>query len=519
MSSVDDVKMKDLTLDKKEDSNIANTKKIVASKVVTPYEQLKENLALLKRCVNRKDPRIVRRVLRRTTSLRMNLKPIDLQRALQKYMPKTATNKNELLSALDQLVAAEPKDTSGMDVEEEAKADRPDGSDDEATVISLSALPEVEVYLHLLVVAATLKRSPTFIELGARLSALLVDRLLEMEPRHTIDLLGARAYQHFSTAHEALGKLDEIRQVLLTAHRTACLRHDDMGQATLINLLLRNYLNYNLYDQALLLVENSSDFPATVSNNQFVRHLYYRGLIDAVQLEYTEAHQKLVQALRKAPQATATGFRLTVQRLAIVVQLLMAEVPERSVFNQDGMRKALIPYLKLTQTVRQGEISAFTQILNEYNDSFAQDGTLSLVLRLRHSVIKTGLRNISLSYSKISFADVAEKLKMDGATDAEHVCAKAIMDGVIDATLDHDGGFLRSNETGNAYGTSQPQQAFNSRIEFCLEVRNDAVKGMQYPPNAHKKLLKEVNEEAKKNEDELAAEIEEGKMDEDDDED
>ena len=457
----------------------------------------------------------MRRVLRRTTTLRVNLKVVDLQRAVQTYMPKTAMNKNELLSSLDQLIAAEPAGSTAMEVEGEAKTDKTEDVD-AANIKALSELPEIEVYLHLLVVAATLRRSPTFNELAARLSSLLVDRLLEMEPRHTIDCLGARAYQYFSTAHETLGKLDEIRQILLIAHRTACLRHDDMGQATLVNLLLRNYLNYNLYDQALLLVENSNEFPATVSNNQFVRHLYYRGLIDAIQLEYTEAHQKLVQALRKAPQATAIGFRLTVQRLAIVVQLLMAEVPERSVFNQKGMRKALVPYLRLTQSVRQGEISAYANVLSEYSDAFAQDGTLSLVLRLRHSVIKTGLRNISLSYSKISFDDVAKKLKMDSATDAEHVCAKAIMDGVIDATLDHDGKFLRSNETGNAYGSSQPQQAFNSRIEFCLEVRNDAVKGMQYPPNAHKERLKKMNEEAKKNEDELAAEIEEGKMDEDD---
>ena len=172
---------------------------------------------------------------------------------------------------------------------------------------ALSELPEVEVYLHLLVVAATLRRSPTFNELAARLSSLLVDRLLEMEPRHTMDCLGARAYQYFSTAHEALGRLDEIRQILLTAHRTACLRHDDMGQATLVNLLLRNYLHYNLYDQALLLVENSNDFPATVSNNRFVRHLYYRGLIDAIQLEYTEAHQ-IIQALRKHHKQLRLAF-------------------------------------------------------------------------------------------------------------------------------------------------------------------------------------------------------------------
>lgn len=36
---------------------------------------------------------------------------------------------------------------------------------------------------------------------------------------------------------------------LLALHRTAVLRHDAIGQETLMNLLLRNYLHYNLYDQ------------------------------------------------------------------------------------------------------------------------------------------------------------------------------------------------------------------------------------------------------------------------------
>ena len=40
------------------------------------------------------------------------------------------------------------------------------------------------------------------------------------------------------------------RSLLLALHRTAVLRHDEYGQETLLNLLLRNYLHYNLYDQA-----------------------------------------------------------------------------------------------------------------------------------------------------------------------------------------------------------------------------------------------------------------------------
>ena len=37
------------------------------------------------------------------------------------------------------------------------------------------------------------------------------------------------------------------------------------------------------------------------------------GRIKAVQLDYTEAHKNLVQALRKAPQHTAIGFKQTVR--------------------------------------------------------------------------------------------------------------------------------------------------------------------------------------------------------------
>jgi 26S proteasome regulatory subunit N3 len=40
-----------------------------------------------------------------------------------------------------------------------------------------------------------------------------------------------------------------MRSTLMAAHCTAGLRHDAVGQETLLNLLLRNYLAYNLYDQ------------------------------------------------------------------------------------------------------------------------------------------------------------------------------------------------------------------------------------------------------------------------------
>jgi 26S proteasome regulatory subunit N3 len=79
-------------------------------------------------------------------------------------------------------------------------------------------------------------------------AAAAVDRLGAFN-RRTLDVIAARIYAYLSLAHERTGSLAAIRSALLGLHRTAVLRHDDVGAETLLNLLLRNYLHYNLYDQ------------------------------------------------------------------------------------------------------------------------------------------------------------------------------------------------------------------------------------------------------------------------------
>jgi 26S proteasome regulatory subunit N3 len=93
-----------------------------------------------------------------------------------------------------------------------------------------------------------------------------------------------------------------------------------------------------------------------------------------------------------------------------------------------------------------------------------------------------------------------------GAQSAEFVCAKAIRDGVIDAVLDHENQWMSSNDIANVYSTTEPQKAFHKRINFCLDVRNEAVKAMRYPADAYK--AKKKTQEVPKTEEEIAKEIE-----------
>jgi len=350
-------------------------------------------------------------------------------------------------------------------------------------------------------------------EKARELSGIVVDWLQSFN-RRTMDSLAARIYAYFSWSHERCGDdhLQGIRSKLLTLQRTAILRHDEIGQETLLNLLLHNYLHFSLYDHADKL-RSKTQLTSNQHRNvhQFCRYLFYIGKIRAIQLDYTESKEKLQQALRKVPSG-AKGFRITLHKWLCMVHLLLGEIPERTHFTTPGMRRALKPYFSLTQAIRKGDLKTFQQVAQRHWDQFMEDKTHNLIVRLQHNVIRTGLRNISKAYSRVSLEDVSKMLGLSGGIEeVECIVAKAVRDGAIEAKIDHANKWMTTNEASDIYSTFEPQQAFHSRIMFCLNLHNEAVKAMRYKPKEQKD--KDSAEEARKErlqqEQEIASALEE----------
>jgi 26S proteasome regulatory subunit N3 len=273
-----------------------------------------------------------------------------------------------------------------------------------------------------------------------------------------------------------------------------------------------------LVEQAQKLLANST-FPESASNNQLCRYLYYSGRIEALRLEYTSSFSNLSQCLRKAPTNTGLGFRIAAQRLLVVVQLLMGEIPERHIFFTAGMKTELRPYLAITQAVRFGDLAVFTKVVSDHTSRLRKDGTYTLISRLAHQVVKAGLRKLHVSYSRLSLQDVADRLGLPSAKSAEYVVAKAVRDGVLEATIHHKEGYVQSHDLIDVYATKEPAEAFHRRIAYCLTAYNDSLRAMRYPADAYKKQLEASRGNRKKRSDdktdeEKAKEIEE-ELDED----
>ncbi|OGE54263.1 hypothetical protein PENARI_c006G05817 [Penicillium arizonense] len=473
-------------------------------------QDIKTNFTLLERAVAHFDPRFTLRVLRSISSMRKHITPEVLAEVIVDTYTASNSTASFLLEALGNSDAFENAPASSqMEVDSEKSKAAPK-----------ETLAEVDAYLSILVQIYLFDKRD--IQKGAQFSTDLIERLRALN-RRTLDSLAARVYFYYSLFYEQISPLPPspaaavttIRQPLLAALRTAVLRKDVDTQATVMTLLLRNYLSTSHISQADLLISHNP-FPVAASNNQIARYLYYLGRIRAIQLQYTEAHSHLIGATRKSPASpVARGFYQASHKLLVVVELLMGDIPDRAVFRQPALEQAMHPYLLLSQAVGAGDLDGFLNIVNTHSETFRKDGTYTLILRLRQNVIKTGIRMMSLSYSRISLRDICLRLGLDSEESAEYIVAKAIRDGVIEATLDHEHGFMKSKEVGDIYATREPGEAFHERIRACLALHDESVKAMRFPMNQHRLELKSA-QEARERERELAKEIQEGDMDDED---
>ncbi|KAI6650751.1 26S proteasome non-ATPase regulatory subunit 3-like [Oopsacas minuta] len=436
---------------------------------------IRDQIRLLERSVQLQENRFIFRVLRALNSTRKRINCAVLHKLISSTYPTDSPLQKELLSYLPELMSS---DISNAQQEVGKKA-------------PVTILPEVDAYLHLLVLLFLLDTNTS--DPHSKPCADSLSMKLGAHNRRSLDMLASKCYFYHARVYELEGNLHKLRGFLHGRLRTCTLRRDEYGQAVLMNLLLRNYIHYNLFDQASKLVSKAS-FPEHASNNETARYLFYVGRIKATQLEYAEAHRCLLQAMRKAPQNTAIGFKQTASKFAVVVQLLIGEIPDRNIFYDKHLVRPLAPYFQLVQNVRTGDLNKFSQLLEVSKGKFLEDRTYTLIMRLRHNVIKTGIKMISMSYSRISLEELGSKLGLGSAENAEFIVAKAIRDKVIDASIDHEQGFMRSREVRDIYITSEPQTAFHQRICFCLEVRNEAVKAMRFPPKAYKQGEKEARD-------------------------
>ena len=303
-----------------------------------------------------------------------------------------------------------------------------------------------------------------------------------------------------------LKKANQFNEKLITAKT----KKDLKAKSAAAIQILRSFILADNYAAAESFVSSVKELPESATNNDWARWFYYLGRIEAIKGigvgNYTTAQKHFEIALRKAPQNGAMGFKQEVNKWVVLMKLLIGEIPERSLFRTKELEQVLFPYLRLTQVVRLGDVDGFKRTKEEFETVFKEDKTITLVERIHQSVIRTAIRQISLTYSRIFITDVAAKLQ-SSPEDAHDTVMKAIKEGILRAVIvsndpDFKGkAYVKFGESDDQYRGTEPQKEFDKRINELLELYNQAVKALRYPDNKNPEV--ETIEEQRKREQEV----------------
>lgn len=294
-----------------------------------------------------------------------------------------------------------------------------------------------------------------------------------------IDGILAKAWSLWLLGQERAGSSTMIPTLMISL-RSASLRHQTDTQAVIHNGIMRAYQLNDQWELAAKFVEHAA-FPSAASNAQLARHLYYRARLAAMTMDYEGGEGLAQQALRKCPQGKAAlGFRQAAQRLTWILSLLRGIIPERAQFVHAQDR----PYLRLCAAVRSGNVGLFEQIVNGPDAAlFKRHNLLSLILRLHHNVIRMALQRLNRAYQRLPLNDVATLLRLGSAADAECVVMKAIHEGIIKATINHEAGYVETEHLAHPYYTRLPQSQLDERINHSQSLYAHMLKTMRFTAN------------------------------------
>ncbi|KII73454.1 putative 26S proteasome non-ATPase regulatory subunit 3 [Thelohanellus kitauei] len=312
---------------------------------------------------------------------------------------------------------------------------------------------------------------------------LILIEYLKVKASYIFPLFSAKMFILIAHTFDEISKPNALIKLWFQMLNIHELLHYEESCATLINLILRSYINNSLWSQA----ESFSckcKIPENASNAQQARFSYYCGMISLVHCRYREAVHKFSEAFTCSQNLNAIGLKQACVRSILISKLLLGEYPDRKLFVNDCYFKGIVPYFDLIKAVKLGSNKLFTAYITENSSYYIRDRTAEIVMRLHHNVLQAALVKLSLSYSSISLVDIAKKIQLEG-NDVEFVVAKAIKENIIRAEIDHCKGIVNFTPSDDYYHTNKSLKMLQSRSAHCQMLYRKFIMAMTYPKSAY----------------------------------
>ncbi|KAF5399041.1 COP9 signalosome complex subunit [Paragonimus heterotremus] len=228
-----------------------------------------------------------------------------------------------------------------------------------------------------------------------------------------------------------------------------------------------------ILDVDILEVDKNYSF---VDIKDYLLYFYYGGMIYAA-LKKWERALHFFELCLIVPSYSLSCILIEAAKKVILISLIfngkfttILEVPTPHFISPKPWKRYCQPYLALASAFQKNDPDALTFVVDSNRDAFAADYNFGLVKQVIKSHVKFRIHNLTKTFMTLSLSDVANRVRLTSAQEAERYLVEMIESKAIFARVDQRDGTVYFLDDPEQFNSMEMFLTLQKKIEDCVSL-------------------------------------------------
>jgi len=245
--------------------------------------------------------------------------------------------------------------------------------------------------------------------------------------------------------------------------------HADLMQLCLVVKCFKPALKYLNID----ITEINNEF-GHFDAKFFLLYYYYGGMVFLAMKQYESAFF-FFQVVVTTPSLAVSHIMLEAYKKYILVSLYLHEkivpLPKYTSNVVSRFLKPMsAPYIELAESFATHDPDQLRTIANKHQSVFQVDNNVGMVKQVIASLSRKRIQKLTKTFLTLSLSDMATRVKLRDASEAESYLLEMIEEGTIFATIDQQAGMVSFHDNPERYNTPVMLKKIDSDMHKCIQL-------------------------------------------------
>lgn len=245
--------------------------------------------------------------------------------------------------------------------------------------------------------------------------------------------------------------------------------HADLCQLCLLSKNLKPALQFMDQD-----ITDISKEGGQYDARDFLCYYYYGGMIYTALKQYDRALYFFEIAITTPSMAVSHVMLEAYKKYILVALILQGKFPTLPKYTSQVVGRYIKPlcqaYHDLATSYATNNPEELNKSIEKHQDTFNRENNMGLVKQCLTSLYKKNIQRLTKTFLTLSLTDMANRVKLPNAKEAEKYVLHMIEDGEIYATINQKDGMVRFQDNPEMYNSGRMLMKLDEEMQKCIKL-------------------------------------------------